>query len=142
MIGKLAANDPRLTGFRRAEQDIHSQKGHDYAPWGPIDYSECLSIALYRSIYPQPPMLQVYRESGDECLSFFELAGGMQLDLFRYKDGRNSRLHQTGLMMLSHEPRVYFNTVADTMYITDRLEDGFALGEWSFAPDRIPLAHL
>lgn len=61
-------------------------------------------------------------------MSLFELVGGMQLDIYRYKDGRDDRLRQTGVIMLSKEPRVYFNAVADTMCIAyfPHLDDGFS----------------
>ncbi|KAF8863605.1 hypothetical protein BDZ45DRAFT_105363 [Acephala macrosclerotiorum] len=125
MVWKLAGNHPRLVGSRRVEHDIHSQEGYDDPPWGPIDFPVQLSMVLHRSVCPRPAVLQVYRESRNERLPSFEPIGGMQLDLFRYKDGRDPHLRQTVLTMLSNEPRVYFNAVGETMCLAIHLDDGY-----------------
>lgn len=70
-------------------------------------------MSLQRCIGSQPAVLQVCRESRAECLSFFELVGGVYLENC-YKKHPTQTLRSK---MFSHDPKVYFNPSVDILLL-------------------------
>jgi hypothetical protein len=69
---------------------------------------------LQRSKSPQPALLQVNRESRRETIALYELIMGTQFHI------NSDPFIGPEFKILGHEPRVYFNADADTIYLSRR----------------------
>ncbi|KUJ18206.1 uncharacterized protein LY89DRAFT_41745 [Mollisia scopiformis] len=106
LIWKLAANHPRLISFSEVKKN---KAGHNE-----VGGKKVLGITLQRSDCPQPAILQVCRESHNECLSLFGLVGGTYLNIYRPLDTQQSL---AAVRTILHEPKIYFNNAVDTLFL-------------------------